>query len=155
MPRGRPKGAMVSNEYQVLHQRLRWLRQTQTPYMTQEQLAHASGISQSFIAAYETGKIVHMSTMTIKKLAAALGCTVSVKIMRVSDREIMESQVAGPPLPFAPKRTGKMTAKARSLAVSLGYSPWTEARLRKLEPSHKSNGAIEDLPSDPETSTAE
>lgn len=45
--------------------------------MTQDQLSKKSGISRSTIASLESGKATVTSTATIKKIASALGCSVS------------------------------------------------------------------------------
>ena len=145
--RGRPKGAIPANEHQSLSQRLRWLRQHQNPYMTQEQLADLSGVSLSFIRSYETGGQRHMSTETIQKLAAALRCRFTIRLKRLSDREIAECQVEGPPLPFAPKRSRKISAEARARALSRECSPWTAYHQRKRQRSHKLTSGIEGSPS--------
>ena len=45
--------------------------------MTQDQLSKKSAISRSTIASLESGKATVTSTATIKKIASALGCSVS------------------------------------------------------------------------------
>jgi len=131
MPKGVP-GPVYTNEHQALHQRLRWLRQNMQPYMTQEQLATASGVSLSFIKSYEVGGVAHMSTDTIRKLAHGLGCKMTIRLMRVSDREIIDCLTEGPPLPAVPKRPDKISVEARTRALSRERSPWSEARQQRL-----------------------
>lgn len=139
MPKGHP-GPVYTNEHQALHQRLRWLRQNQKPYMTQEQLATASGVSISFIKSYEVGGVVHMSTETLRKLAHGLGCKLTIRMTRLSNREIIDCLPEGPPLPPVPKRKSKISAEARTRALSRERSPWSVARQQRLERSRKSSG---------------
>ena len=46
--------------------------------LTQEQLSELSGVNRASIARYETSVRVSMTIDTAKRLAGALGCTVSV-----------------------------------------------------------------------------
>ena len=133
----------MANEFQSLSQRLRWLRQNQKPYMTQEQLAYASGVSVQFIRLYETGGQIHMGTETIQKLAAALGCRFSIRLKRLSNRETMEFPAPSSPLPPVPKRQGKISVQARTQAELRECSPWTAFHQRKQERLRKSSAETE------------
>lgn len=128
-----------SNQFQTLPERLKWLRQNMTPYMTQEQLAVASGVSLSRIQAYENGKDKDMRPSTMKKLASALGCSITIRLMRLSDREIMECQPGGLVVPPVLRQAGKISVEARTRALSRERSPWSVSRQQKRSSSRKSN----------------
>src|SRR5258705_14019101 len=113
----------MANEFQSLSQRLRWLRQNQKPYMTQEQLAYASGVSVQLIRLYETGGQIHMGTETIQKLAAALGCRFSIRLKRLSNRETMEFPAPSSPLPPVPKPHVKLMIRGPTRSKLCHYTP--------------------------------
>jgi transcriptional regulator with XRE-family HTH domain len=54
--------------------------------MTQQQLANASGTSQSAVAAYEAGR-KSPTWRTVERLAQAVGCHVEVRVMPALTRE--------------------------------------------------------------------
>lgn len=131
MPRG-PKYAddIYANSYQHIHERIKWLRQRQKPYMTQEQLAIAAGIDLSHYVKIENGysTVRNIRIDTLRKIANAMDCDVVIKITaRKRGAPSAEFLPSGPPLQPPPKRSRKMTGKARSLAGSVERSPWLKS----------------------------
>lgn len=134
MPKG-IKGPVYTNKDQPLNKRLRYLRQHMKPYMTQEQLATASGVSHSFIRGYEIGvkDCTNMGIQTLSKLANGLECDLIIRLRRRDRSETVECQPVGPALPPAPKRTGKISAAARWRAGLREPLPRTALRQRKRQ----------------------
>lgn len=139
MPKGVP-GPIYTNKDQSLNKRLRYLRQHMDPYMTQEQLSVASGISMSFIRGYELGhkSCTNMGIATLNKLANGLDCKLIIRLAKQDGREIVECLPEGPPLPPAPKRSGKISVAARTRALSREPAPWTALARRKRQKPRKS-----------------
>ena len=128
-----------SSGYQYIHERIKWLRQNQVPYMTVEQLATASGLDKSTIFGIEGQRpdLINMRINTLRSIANALGCDVVIQLKpRKRGQPSVPCLPVGPPLPAPPKRPRKMTMQARTQALLRERSPWRKPRPSKHPSPH-------------------
>lgn len=146
-----------SDHLQSLPERLKWLRATQKPVMTQKQLADRSGVHISKICKIEQGNLSanNMKLNTLRRLAHGLNCRVYINIKSLPSFAVEECQPLGPELPPLPERTDKASVEGRRRAGLILRSPYRKP-VRKPRPApHKATSETEHRPDAEPEATSE
>ena len=112
-------GPVYSSDRQTLPERIRYLRATHKPYMTQTQLAQRMGTKQLYISKLERARpeSFNMRLNTLRRLAHALDCKVFINIKRTLNPRSEECLPLPHELPPHPPLPHKILAVNRKLVA--------------------------------------
>lgn len=139
--------SVQASGFQKLHERIKWLRQNQKPYMTQAQLAAATGIRQYQIGQIEMGNptFTNMKLNRLRTLAHGLGVDVYINFRSRNGGPSTAFLLERLPLPEPPPRPSKLTPGARWQAARKQPAPWTKAGQQKVKRRRKGSSGRKSL----------